>query len=498
MAQQLITFGNNQESGWSQLAGASPSAINVVIDGKGAVRRRPAIQAYSEAPTTAVDTNGIEGIYCSVLGSIYAVGVPTIKTGIGSRKFYKIQNGSAVDITTGNGSGADLRGFARPVFAETEPYLFIAGGQEFQKITLATDVPSRVQNLTDSTAVPKPTFCAANAQRCIADDPLTDINVVRLSGRGNQGAPAGYENWSVTPNSGAGQFRASARPDPVEAIFENTNELFVFGSNNVQLYRPDDQIFYASVSTREYGVSSPYSVVKMDQDFIWLDHRRRVVRSDGRKAEVISDPIDQDIDEMEDVSDAFAYRVHVGFVDAYVITFPSEGRTFAYQLGGGWSQWQGFNETSNAWKQFPVLSQSHRVFGGNDTTVVGLDDGKVAQLLNDYPDDLGTRIKAHVETGYYNHETDNRKHCKALHMAFRRGLSTSTAAPVGMLSWSDQPGQWSTPIPVELGSSGDTRPVITFRSLGTYRRRAWRFTFSETTSDLTLAQVIEDFEVLDS
>ncbi|MEE9219991.1 MAG: hypothetical protein V3U34_00440 [candidate division NC10 bacterium] len=500
MPHPTIEFGNRQESGWERLGGSSPVSMNVVVDGNGTVHRRPAIQAYPEAPSTAVDANGIEGLHASVQGPIYAVGVPASQTGLGSRDIYSIGGGGSTNITAANGGGtggADLRGFTRPVFAETETLVVIAGGREMEKVVVATSVPSRLRGLVDGQDPPKATFVAANAQRLIANDPLADVNVARVSGAGNAGDPSGWENWSVVPFSGAGQFFASARPDPVLAIHENTNEVFIHGSSNVQLYRADPRIFYAAVSTREYGVAAPYAVAKIDQEFIWLDHRRRIMRSDGRTVEEISQPIDQDLQDMEKVDDAFGYRINIGYIDGYAITFPSEGKTLFFQRGGGWSQWQGFDEDDNAWLPFPVLSQAHRVFGGNDTTIVGLSDGRVAQLLNNVNDDLGVRVKAFTETGYYDRGTDNRKWCKSVKLAFRRGL-TSTTEPLGFLSWSDQPGVWSSPIPLHLGQSGATRPVIPLRSLGTYRRRAWRFTFSETQSELSLVRVTEEYDILDS
>lgn len=502
MPQETIEFGNRQESGWERLGGSSPVSMNVVVDGNGTVHRRPAIQAYSEAPSEAVDSNGIEGLFASVQGPIYAVGVPATQAGLGSRDIYSIGGGGSTNITAANGGapgGADLRGFTRPVFAETETLVVIAGGLEMEKVEVASSVPTRLLGLVNNIDPPKATFVAANAQRLIANDPQTDVNVVRVSGVGNAGDPSGWENWSVVQFSGAGQFFASARPDPVLAIHENTNELFVHGSSNVQLYRvsTNPNVLYAPVSTREYGAAAPYSIAKIDQEFIWLDHRRRIMRSDGRTVEEISLPIDQDLQDMEKVDDAFGYRINIGYVDGYMITFPSEGRTFFFQRGGGWSQWQGFSDADNSWLPFPVLSQAHRVFEGNDTTIVGLSDGRVAQLITNKNDDLGVRVKAFTETGYYDRGTDNRKHCKSVKLAFRRGL-TSTTEPLGSLSWSDQPGVWSSPIPLHLGQSGATRPVIPLRSLGTYRRRAWRFTFSETQSELALARVTEEYDVLDS
>ena len=67
---------------------------------------------------------------------------------------------------------------------------------------------------------------------------------------------------------------------------------------------------------------------------------------------------------------------------------------------------------------------------------------------------------------------------------------------MGFLEYSDSPNKWGRPRAIGLGTDGDTNPVVTFRSLGTYRRRAWRFTFSAPT-DLVLVGVEEEFTVLE-
>jgi len=108
-------------------------------------------------------------------------------------------------------------------------------------------------------------------------------------------------------------------------------------------------------------------------------------------------------------------------------------------------------------------------------------------------DDLGDLVPATVETGYLDRGTDRNKWCTSVRVALERGqLSTAETCH---LRYSDEPGQWSEPIEIELGVAGDTYPVVEFRGLGTYRRRAWRFEFSAAT-DLVLASVTEEFEVL--
>ncbi|MGW8177603.1 MAG: hypothetical protein ACWGQW_02240, partial [bacterium] len=198
---------------------------------------------------------------------------------------------------------------------------------------------------------------------------------------------------------------------------------------------------------------------------------------------------------ISDVSDCFGYRVVEDPVDCYVWTFPTDGRTFVYQVGVGWGQWQGYDWTHNNWCQLPVTCHEHDKT--RDINFVGTSDGYIGHFDSSSESDFDDQINAYVETGYDNRGTDSRKFCKAVRIALRRGEVSGTTRPVGFLQYSDAPGEWSEPFYVDFGISGDTNPVVSFRGLGTYRRRAWRFTFSGSVN-LALVSVIEEYEVLKS
>jgi len=476
MPTQPIVFANIQQSGWEQLAGAPGPAINVVIDGRGTVRRRPAIQAHPSFDSSVIDSDGLSLIRHTLGGELYAVGGLTP-----NRSVYRVTTGSSVLDGT-------LAGSLRPQAAETEALVVLAGGSTVSKVDL-TQTPRIVEVLGGSP--PAASHVVANASRLLANDMLIDRSKVRYSDPALGTTDySGHETWQFGGSGSSGFFTAEARPDPVVALGETTNEVFVWGSTNVQIYRSDGQTVFAPGATREYGCSAPYSPVKVDQAYAWLDHMRRIVVSDGRSFEVISKEIQQVLDDMATVSDCFGYRVHVGPVDCLAWCFPSDGRTLAYQRDGGWSTWMS-REGSN-WARFPVNCHHHSP--ELDDNLVGTTDGRIGRLVMAASDDLGTTIDASVETGFLDRGTDNRKWCKAVYITLERGQLSSEQTC--QLRYADAPGQWSEPLEISLGVAGDTHPVIEFRSLGVYRRRAWKFTFSAAT-DLALASVREEFEVLE-
>jgi hypothetical protein len=466
----------DQKSGYDQLAGASPIAVNVMVDGAGAVARRPGLLAYGEAPASSVDANGIVGLHAASDGALYAVGGhPTVKS------VYRIAGGLATELST----TGKLIGSSRPVAAETEALIVFAAGGGMYKVERSGGAAGALGG-----SPPTASHVIANASRLLANDMTIDRSKVRYtSPAAGTVTYAGHEEWTVGVGS-AGFFSAEARPDPIVALHENTNEVFAFGTTNVQVFSPDDTFIYSPSNTREYGCAAPYAIIRDDQSFVWIDDKRRIVRSDGRGFEVLSNPIKRTLDSMSTVSDAYGYRVHTGALDAFVFTFPTGGRTLVFQKGAGWSTWAGWSNTTSTFQAFSVLSHALTV-GGNEN-VVGLSDGRVAKLDVEAGTDLGEAFWAGITTGFQDRGTSARKQCKAVHLTLRRGVSSDAYA---QLQWRDDEGPWGDPCNIPLGPAGDRQPVVTLRSLGVYRKRDWRFSFHGTAS-FALASAEEEFEVL--
>ena len=491
MPTEPIPFANLQESGHEVLAGASPIAMNVVVDGKGSVRRRPGIQTYSGAPSTVIDANGISGLYSTVAGDLFAVGAAGPE-----RPIYQVTPGGAAAIGAGI-APAGLRGSGRPIFAETELLLAIAGGEALQKVVLPTTYFALDSSRMGGTFSPVASHVVANNSRLVANDVLVDRTKVRFSdvAQGDTSF-AGNEVWSLGGIGTSGYFTAEANPDPVVAVYGVQNEVMVFGSKTTQVFLPDSQLTYAPVASIELGMTGAYSFVKGDRETYWLDHQRRLVVSDRRSFQSLSDPIQRTIDGMTTVEDCFGYRVSDGFLDVPVWSFPTDGRTFVFQKGIGWGQWSGWNDTTNTWAPFSVTALTTPPDAS--VNIVATSDGRIGELSLDANTDLGTRINAYVETGYLNRKTEKYKHCRCVTLTFRRGASTTSPGPQGMLYFRDREGPWSDPIPLDLGASGDTEPTLRFHSLGSYQRRQWKFVFSDTSVALALVAAFEEFEVSDN
>ena len=211
--------------------------------------------------------------------------------------------------------------------------------------------------------------------------------------------------------------------------------------------------------------------------------------SDGRGVNGISDGISGTIYALSRVDDCFGYRVITGNMDAVVWTFPTDGKTFAFHKGSGWSQWAGFDGN---WTPFKVSATTYR--RSDASTVAATTDGFLGRFDSSAVSDLGETINAYTVTGYLDRGTDMIKQCRCVRLSLRRGTVTGTTGPQAWLCWRDRPGEWQGRVPIDLGRSSDTEIVVQIRSLGVYRRRQWMFEFSGT-EELILVRASEEFEV---
>lgn len=471
MPAQQIFFGNRQASGDQQLAGASPLAVNVLVDGAGAVRRRPAIAAWDGFPATPPSSSPVIGIF-SFAGDVYYVD--------DNRAIYRVQTGGGgggVTPLSGGGAESFLLGTGRPTFADTSFRLVIAGGDVPSKVDLGATSAARLGG-----GPPVATQVAALNQRIFLNN-YTDASTISRIEYSRPG-DAGNESF------GNLQFKsAEGRPDPIVALKDNANELWAFGETTLQVFTPDPTGVIAPGRSVNRGIAAAASVIRVDDNFAWLDEKRDFVAGDGRSTDVLSAPIAGTVDRIATVADCWGFRALGDQFGLIGWLFPSDGRSFVMQEGGGWAQWQGWDPTTG-YTPFPI--QSHYYWPAENLNLVGLANGQIAKLDFSGSTDLGEAVKAEVRTGFLNQNTDAVKKCDVLRFTFRRGHTSSSSAQA-LIYWRDDLGGWLGPKAIPLN---DTKPIFTreIRSAGYYRARQWRMEFTDA-ADFVLARAEETYTV---
>jgi hypothetical protein len=530
---QPIPFGPALETSSEEISGGSPEAYNVILDVRGGLRKRPGIGAYTGvAPSTAVDAAGVLGLYLTEQrvahttgtptvsgthpGVLYAVGATVNASGGGhnaGRNVYRIVGGTATLVGTGAANEDRLSTpaaiattrFPRPTFAETEALLVIAGGAEMGKIDIRPETFS-APNFTNPNpdyhemsflggCPPLASHVFCNSSRICANDTQLDQTKVRYSNI-TQGIVsfAAHEQWDPSPGA-AGFFTAEARADSVIACAENTNDIFCFGRTSLQLFAPDGSTTFAPSVTREVGCVAAYSPVKVDDKFYWLDHQTRIISSDGREWKDVGGAIQATLDLLTTPSDCYGYRFSESYADCIAFRFEEDEQTLVLQPDIGWARWAMHDAETDTFSQFPVLTHHRRQDGG--VNVVGLEDGTIRTLSLENTTDLGEAIVAYVTTGFLDRESSNLKRTIAVHLHFKRTQALSEGV-VCYLDYRDELSTEWTTLDIDLGvDDGNLTPTIPLYSLGTYRRRQWRFRFPDA-AGLCLVRATETFEAMDN
>ncbi len=456
------------------MSSATSKLVNWLPDVAGVQRIRPALVSY---PTTGLGTAPLIGLY---RWKTWIVGVDS------DRLIYALPDATPTlwqAISDPATASTKLAGVGRPVFAESPSNLYIAGGLQIQKWTGVGNT-ARLGGTSPST-----THIANLGQRLVAVD-LANPGRYRYSdlGEGND------TSWPAL-----NFITAEARPDSLRAIAENTAELGLFGSSTTEIHglSTDPLTPYQRINTINVGCSAPYSIVRFDNYYFWLDDKRRLIKSDGRSYDSVGDAIQRDLRDLTTVSDAFGYREDTDRNGCLVWVFPAEGRTWAYDYTAQkWSERALYDGVSanTAW---PVAT--HAFWDAQNVNIVGASTtAGLYQLDTDTRQDIGGTILSELVTGWQDFGTDNRKRSARVRVVMRRG-TTPLGSTSGQLEVAvEDDGKGFTPFRViDLGQPYDTNPSIDCHFGGVFRRRRYWLRYSGT-DDMSLAKLADDVTDLEA
>lgn len=521
MTDARIPFGPLLASSAESLAGASPVARNVIVDGMGVVRRRPGLSLYSGVPEDLFVGSHVGALHETMDGKLYAIAMSPgaseeVRPGAWSAttlQVFRVTEAGKRVITLGGGSRVPMVSL-RPKLVETERLIVIANGNSLLKLEKDSErlTPIGLGTHVDENTPQQSTHVVRLAGRLLATDQRYS-NHVRYSAPTTSNTShvphmwwrSGYydENGWIAPDgitegmsfSTAGALTAEVSPDEVRAIESSSDMLFVFGAMSLQLFVPDVEYIFAPAGTLDVGIGAPYSVIREGSALYWFDNRKRIVRCSGGDVEVLSDPISKELASVEIAEDGFGYCYSDRGINLLVWTFPTDGRTFVLQEGVGWSLWGTRLESPAPRDSLFRVTTAFRRTRGPETLVATM-GGRVAKFDHEAQDDLEGDIVSRMETGFIDHGTSSTKASEGLTLVVRRGTTKSEGVePTMHIGYRDRPGSWTTQIPVSLGRAGDTEAVVELGQQGVYQRRQWFYQYSGP-EPLELVSAIERVTVI--
>jgi len=303
---------------------------------------------------------------------------------------------------------------------------------------------------------------------------------------------------------------AEGSPDGVVGIISDHRELWVFGTDSVEVWynsgAADFPLTRIQGAFNEIGCVAAFSIAKLDNGLFWLGTDARgqgiVYRANGYTGVRISThAIEYAIAQYGNIADAIAYTYQQEGHAFYVLTFPTGNATWVYDVStqvwherAGWDNGDFMRHRSNCQCNF----------GGN--IIVGdFQNGNIYQFdLNVYADNGGIqkwlrswralptgqnnlKRTAHhslqldcesgvglngytpIETEYLMTETDNYLITESSnYLITEQGLSPVQGSdPQVMLRWSDDGGHtWSNEHWAGLGKIGEYYKRVFWRRLG--------------------------------
>lgn len=470
MPSQPIPFSEGQASGVEQLSGATPLAINAFADASRSIRCRPVVSTWDGFPATSETAFPIVAIG-SVNDIVYCIDSRGDSFSIDGGVMTSLRDGTDASRLT------ILPGY-RPIIAAFRGKVLAAGGGPILSWTGSGTVAEL------SSAAPLTTAIAGIATRVVAS--RSDASgIFQWSGLGD----AAHATWDALNYA-----EAEAKPDVIKTLWDNTNEVYAFGADTLQVFAPDASAGFAPSRTINLGTLAPYSVIRIDDTFMLLDAKKRFVVTDGRSYQDKStDRIGKTIEALTSLDDCWGFHLKQDQWDCCVWFFPTDGIGLVWdRLQDRWSEWRQWG--ANGWE--PVSITSAYYLPSERAYLVGLSDGTIGKLDPLGNSEFGRETKLQITTGFLDRGTQEQKHCKHVWLRSRRGqTATGSQAPRLRLSYRDDNGRFIRMTPISLGNTGDNDCNIALHSLGVYRFRQWNIEYTGT-ADFVLVGAQEDFDII--
>lgn len=301
--------------------------------------------------------------------------------------------------------------------------------------------------------------------------------------------------WNQTPNVGTdwnGLDFASAEgsPDDTVGCIASHLELMLFGDTSSEIWvlsgNPDLPFVRSGNTFIEVGTPAYASLAQLDNTVFWLGSDAEgggiVYKANGYTPERVSThAIEKAIQSYSVVDDAIALTYQQQGHAFYVLTFPTEGKTWAFDVATG--QWH-----ERAWTD-PNTGQDTRwrpnchAFFNNQHLVGDFENGNVYSLDLDTYTDNGGLIRRLRATQTMQGPDNNRMNYGPLTIDMETGVGTQTGQgvnPTLMLRTSNDGGHtWSEYRTTSIGAAGEYGARARFLRNGQGRNRVWEISMTD-------------------
>lgn len=235
----------------------------------------------------------------------------------------------------------------------------------------------------------------------------------------------------------------------------------------------------------EWGCAAKYSPAEMAGSVFWLSSNSegdsQVVMTNGLTPTIISTTsITTEINALTTISDAYGYTYQYNGHSFYVLTFPTEGRTFVFDLVTKmWHEWAS-KVTGNHRSTHHVFIFSKHLVGDSET-------GRVFELDWDTYTDNGDTI-TRIRRSRPIHAEDKAVRHTGVWIDIKEGVGNSAVTdPQIVLRYRDDAGGWSNEKWRSMGKIGQHNVRCVWRRLGRSRDRVYEIKVTDAVQAIIIA-----------
>jgi len=283
-------------------------------------------------------------------------------------------------------------------------------------------------------------------------------------------------DWTATDYT-----TAEGKPDNLLAAKSHKEEVWAFGEESSEVYynsgNSDFPFTRLPKGVLEFGINAAASVASSEDALYVLDDKLLVRQIVGYDSKIVSTPqVAYQFEKYSTTSDAIGYCYQQEKYTFYVLTFPSEKKTWVFcETTGFWHEW---NSAPNNDRH---RSNCHAWFD-NKHLVGDWNNGKIYVIdLDVYADDSDTIQRERTATVVHQNQKTIFHHALTIDIEGGVGIATGQGSdPKAMLQWSDDGGHtWSNEYWTTMGKIGEYRKKAKWRKLGHSKERIYKFRVSD-------------------
>ncbi len=383
---------------------------------------------------------------------------------------YKIvdETGTKINIT-----GDKLEDNGRVTFAENGSYLVMANGGKM----VYTDGTANTAYIADPDAPTKVTHVAYIDFYLIA----FQVGTSKVQ----------FANFQTTPTTwlAADFFTAEANPDGLKALYVNRRTIYLFGTSTIEFWVNDGISPFARINgqTAQRGITAPYTTVSVNDILYFFDSKRRLTGLSTFTPQIINTSFDKLIQSFDTFDDVLADYTTVDGRNFLIFSFPTEDRTFVYDLDGPgtayWTEWSTWKDLTEVRQRFILNSYAYSPLWNLHFIGSAFDDS-VYLFDKDFYTDNGTEIHFAKRTGWLDHGApDKLKRSYRIKSRMKSGIGIGDQnqdSATARIRWrEDGDTQWGNWVDLDLGKQGERNFLKSFNSNGAYYTRQYEITMTD-------------------